>query len=88
MWQNKKFVYGVPVSLASLTSVHESKRTHDIVLLSQMIKRSSHPFSSVSAPVSWHVASSVLILCSTLCQCCDVSFSSGMPCISNSGYNF
>ncbi len=48
----------------------------------------SYPFSSLSAPVSWHAASSVVILCSMDCQCWEFSLSASIPWSSNSTWIF
>ena len=48
----------------------------------------SNPFSSLSAPVSWQAASSVVILCSMDSQCCEFSLSASMPWSSNSAWIF
>ena len=45
-------------------------------------------FSAASAALISQAASSVIMRCSTFCQCCEFSLFSGTPIISNSPYNF
>merc|ERR1712051_130032 len=53
-----------------------------------LLSSSSPLFSAASAALISQAASSVIMRCSTFCQCCEFSLFSGTPIISNSPYNF
>ena len=78
----------------ALLSLSSSKNNFFFLGLSGVLLFWTMTFLSTYAASSWSVAlssqeaSSVAIRCSTLCHCWVCSFSSFIPCISNSGCNF